>query len=65
MSPERREAIVASLQERGIASEMAVYRGCTHGFASRPALHVEHVKVAFEKALDQQVEWLARWIVRD
>jgi len=39
------------------------YKGTAHGFAARPNLSIPEVKEAFEKSLDQAVEWFNKTLL--
>ncbi|KAJ7741425.1 dienelactone hydrolase endo-1,3,1,4-beta-D-glucanase [Mycena maculata] len=60
--PEKRleaEAVFAERKGKDtfVDYEFKEYKGTTHGFASRTDLRYPETKEAFEKALDQAVEW--------
>ncbi|KAI6115804.1 Alpha/Beta hydrolase protein [Pisolithus croceorrhizus] len=56
------EAIFANRKDSGdaIPYEFIDYKGTVHGFACRPNLAFEDVKVAFEKSLEQTTAWLRK-----
>ncbi|KAJ6595711.1 dienelactone hydrolase endo-1,3,1,4-beta-D-glucanase [Mycena vulgaris] len=66
--PEKRLEVEAVFSERKgkdtfIDYECKDYKGTTHGFASRPDLKYPEIKAAFEKALDQTVEWFNKTLL--
>ncbi|KAJ7126070.1 dienelactone hydrolase endo-1,3,1,4-beta-D-glucanase [Mycena epipterygia] len=63
--PEKRleaEAIFAERKGKDtfVDYEFKEYKDTTHGFASRPDLKYPEIKEAYEKALDQTVEWFKK-----
>jgi len=56
------EAVFAERKDKEnyIDYELKVYKGTTHGFASRPNLMIPELKKAHEEALDQTVEWFKK-----
>ncbi|KAJ7664285.1 dienelactone hydrolase endo-1,3,1,4-beta-D-glucanase [Mycena rosella] len=66
--PEKRLEVEAVFAERKgkptfVDYECQDYKGTTHGFASRPDLKHPEIKAAFEKALDQAVEWFNKTLL--
>lgn len=59
----RQERMTAALEAKGVPFELVEYADCVHGFATRPALHEPAVKLAFEKALKQEEDWMRKWVV--
>jgi len=59
------EAVYAERKDKAsyIDYELRVYKGTTHGFASRANLQVPELKKAHEDALDQTVEWFKKTLV--
>jgi len=59
------EAVFAERKDKAdyIDYELKVYKGTTHGFASRPNLEVPELKKAHEDAFDQIVEWFKKTLV--
>jgi len=55
----RCEAILAGRKgkEGFVEYEFKDYKGTAHGFASRPNLNVPEVKLAYDGAFEQTVEW--------
>ncbi|KAI6147336.1 hypothetical protein BKA82DRAFT_4152553 [Pisolithus tinctorius] len=58
----RAEAVFAERKDSGdaVPYEFVDYKGTVHGFACRPNLAFEDVKVAFEKSLEQTAAWLRK-----
>ncbi|KAF9465780.1 dienelactone hydrolase endo-1,3,1,4-beta-D-glucanase [Collybia nuda] len=43
--------------------EFKVYKGTTHGFATRPNLDIPEIKEAYQKAFEQTVDWFEKTLV--
>ncbi|EJT99857.1 alpha/beta-hydrolase [Dacryopinax primogenitus] len=55
------EAAFAARDEKTkVPYEFVFYPGTTHGFAARPALHIQEVKEAFEKVTEQSWKWIEK-----
>ncbi|KAG8935764.1 hypothetical protein FRC02_006573 [Tulasnella sp. 418] len=60
LTPQMRDEIEAALKEKSdnVAFESKIYKGTTHGFASRPNLTIPEIKDAYHGALEQSAKWL-------
>jgi carboxymethylenebutenolidase len=56
----RAEAEFASRTTNKVEYEFVDYKGTAHGFAIRPSLHIPKIKEAFERAVDQTVNWFEK-----
>ncbi|KIM36572.1 hypothetical protein M413DRAFT_449109 [Hebeloma cylindrosporum] len=59
------EAVLAGKKDKegAIEYEFKDYKGTSHGFAARPNLNVPEVKLAYEEAFEQTVEWFSKTLV--